>query len=219
MFSLDNRLTAAYELCREGKIAADVGCDHAQLACCLAINKSASVIASDVRQGPLEAAKRTVTQSGARNVRLILSDGLDKVDFADDVVICGMGGELIARIISGCRFLSADTRFILQPMTKANYLRCWLCENGFEIIEEKTASDGGFFYTIMYVRYTGERREPDEIFALIGKNRDRVYLEKIAEKLLKNAKNMEKSSDFAQEAERLRKIADTIMRIAVDSGK
>ncbi len=214
MFSLDNRLTAAYELCREGKIAADVGCDHAQLACCLAMNKSASVIASDIRQGPLDAAKRTVTQSGARNVRLILSDGLDKVDFADDVVICGMGGELIARIISGCRFLSADTRFILQPMTKANYLRCWLCENGFEIIEEKTASDGGFLYTIMHVRYTGERREPDEIFALIGKNRDRVYLGQIAEKLLKNAKNMERSSDFAREAERLRKIADTIMRIA-----
>ncbi len=214
MFSLDNRLTAAYELCREGKIAADVGCDHAQLACCLAMNKSASVIASDIRQGPLDAAQRTVSECGVTNVKIVKSDGLAGIDHADDVVICGMGGELIARIISGCRFLSADTRFILQPMTKANYLRCWLCENGFEIIEERTASDGGFFYTIMHVRYTGVRREPDEIFALTGKNRDRVYLEKIAEKLSKNAKNMEKSSDFAQEAERLRKIADTIMRIA-----
>ncbi len=214
MFSLDNRLTAAYELCREGKIAADVGCDHAQLACCLAMNKSSSVIASDIRQGPLDAAQRTVSECGVTNVKIVKSDGLAGIDHADDVVICGMGGELIARIISGCRFLSADTRFILQPMTKANYLRCWLCENGFEIIEEKTASDGGFFYTIMHVRYTGDRREPDEIFALIGKNRDRVYLEKIAEKLLKNAKNMERSSDFAQESERLRKIADTIMRMA-----
>ncbi len=219
MFSLDNRLTAAYELCREGKIAADVGCDHAQLACCLAMNKSSSVIASDIRQGPLDAAQRTVSECGVTNVKILKSDGLAGIDHADDVVICGMGGELIARIISGCRFLSADTRFILQPMTKANYLRCWLCENGFEIIEEKTASDGGFFYTIMHVRYTGDRREPDEIFALIGKNRDRVYLEKIAEKLLKNAKNMERSSDFEQEAVRLCKIADTIMRIAVESGK
>lgn len=219
MFSLDNRLTAAYELCREGKIAADVGCDHAQLACCLAMNKSSSVIASDVRDGPLDAARRTVSECGVTNVKIVKSDGLAEIDYADDVIICGMGGELIARIISGCRFLSDDTRFILQPMTKANYLRCWLCENGFEIIEEKTASDGDFLYTIMYVQYTGERCEPDEIFALCGKNRDRAYLEKIAEKLLKNAKNMEKSSDFAQEAERLRKIADTIMRIAVDSGK
>ncbi len=219
MFSLDNRLTAAYELCREGKIAADVGCDHAQLACCLAMDKSSSVIASDVRQGPLEAARRTVSECGVTNVKIVKSDGLAEIDYADDVIICGMGGELIARIISGCRFLSADTRFILQPMTKADYLRRWLCENGFEIIEEKTAPDGGFLYTIMCVKYTGERREVDEIFALIGKNRDRVYLEKIAEKLKKNAKNMKKSSNFSEESERICKIADTILRIAVDSGK
>ncbi|MGN1110667.1 MAG: class I SAM-dependent methyltransferase [Oscillospiraceae bacterium] len=219
MFTLDNRLTAAYELCREGKIAADVGCDHAQLACCLAINKSASVIASDVRSGPLEAARRTVNQSGVQNVRLLLSDGLDEVDFADDVIICGMGGELIADIAQRCRFKNEDTRFILQPMTKAEVMRRRLYAAGFELLEERTATDNGKTYSVMLWQYTGIPREIDEIEALCGKNRDRVYLEKIAEKLLKNAKNMDKSSDFVEEAERLRKIADTIMRIAVDSGK
>lgn len=219
MFTLDNRLTAAYELCREGKIAADVGCDHAQLACCLAMNKSASVIASDVRQGPLEAARRTVTQSGAQNVRLLLSDGLDEVDYADDVIICGMGGELIADIAERCRFKNEDTRFILQPMTKAEVMRRRLYAAGFELLEERTATDNGKTYSVMLWRYTGIPREIDEIEALCGKNRDRVYLEKTAGKLIKNAKNMDKSSDFANEAERLRKIADTIMRIAVDCGK
>lgn len=217
MFSLDNRLTAAYELCREGKIAADVGCDHAQLACCLAMNKSSSVIASDVRQGPLDAAKRTVTQSGAQNVRLILSDGLDKVDYADDVIICGMGGELIADIAERCRFKNEDTRFILQPMTKADVMRKRLCKAGFELLEERTAIDSGKVYSVMLWCYTGVSREIDEIEALCGKNRDRVYLEKIAEKLRKNARNMDKSSDFVRKAERLRKIADTIMRIAPEN--
>lgn len=218
VFTLDNRLTAAYELCREGKIAADVGCDHAQLACRLASNKSASVIASDVRQGPLDAAQRTVAQSGVHNVKLLLSDGLDEVDFADDVIICGMGGELIADIAERCRFKNEDTRFILQPMTKAEVMRKRLYAAGFDLLEERTAIDSGKTYSVMLWRYTGKPREIDEIEALCGKNRDRVYLEKIAGKLLKNAKNMDKSSNFAQEAERLRKIAETILRIAVDSG-
>lgn len=201
-------------MCRSGKTAADIGCDHAQLACWLALNVSSFVIASDIRDGPLEAARRTVSESGVTNVGIIKSDGLAKIDRADDVIICGMGGELIARIISGCRFLNADTRFILQPMTKANYLRCWLCENGYEIIEEKAAEDGWHLYTIMLVKYTGERREPDELFALIGKNTDSGYLTMIAEKLLKNADGMEKSPSFKDEAARLRETAKIILKRA-----
>lgn len=214
MERLDNRLKAAADFARRGKTAADVGCDHAQLACYLARNISSFVIASDVRDGPLDAARKTVSECGVSNVKIVKSDGLAMIDHADDVIICGMGGELIARIISGCRFLNADTRFILQPMTKANYLRCWLCENGFEIIEEKTASDGGFLYTIMHVRYTGERREVDEIFALTGKNKDAAYLARIAEKLLKSAAEMEKSALHGGEAAKLRETAEIILKRA-----
>lgn len=214
MIVLDNRLKAAAELCRKGKTAADIGCDHAQLACFLAQNKSRLVIASDVRDGPLEAARKTVAEQGVDNVRVVKSDGLAEIDFADDVIICGMGGELIAEIIGGCRFLSADTRFILQPMTKANYLRCWLCENGFDIIEEKAASDGGFLYTVMLVKYTGERREVDEVFALTGKNTDSGYLTRVAEKLLKNAAGMERSALHGDEASKLRETAEIILKRA-----
>lgn len=212
MSILDNRLKAAAELCRRGKIAADVGCDHAQLACWLALNVSSFVIASDVRDGPLGAARKTVSEQGVTNVKIVKSDGLSEIDYADDVIICGMGGELISQIISGCRFLNADTRFILQPMTKANYLRCWLCENGFEIIEEKAASDGGFLYTIMLVKYTGEQREVDEIFALIGKNTNSEYLTMIAEKLLKSASGMERSVLHGDEAAKLRETAEIILK-------
>lgn len=219
MFTLNNRLTAAYELCRDGKVAADIGCDHAQLACCLALNKSKSVIASDVRSGPLEAAKRTVRGCGVQNVTCLLSNGLEKIDYADDVIICGMGGELIAEIVGGCRFTCEDTRFILQPMTKAEVMRKQLYKMGFEIIEERTAVDSGRVYSVMLWRYTGVSREIDDVAALVGLNRDCIYLEKIAQKLNKNAENMEKSESCGEEAQKLRKTADTIMRIAVDCGK
>ena len=218
MIALDNRLKAAAELCREGRIAADVGCDHAQLACYLAQNKSMRVIASDVRDGPLDAARRTVEEQGVTNVKVIKSDGLKEIDFADDVIICGMGGELIAEIISGCRFLSGDTRFILQPMTKPEFLRRWLYANGFEIIEERAAfeQNGSLVraYSIIYAKYTGERREIDEIVALTGKITDSWYLRKIAEKLLKNAAGMSASENCGDQAAQLRGHAAVILKMA-----
>ena len=129
------------------------------------------------------------------------SDGLEKIDFADDVVIAGMGGELIARIISGCRFLSGDTRFILQPMTKAEILRRELYRSGFEIIEERTAREGERLYTVMLVKFTGEKCDPDELFCLCGKTADPEMLRHIAEKLLKSAAGMEKSRRASEVSE------------------
>ncbi|MBD5128723.1 MAG: SAM-dependent methyltransferase [Ruminococcaceae bacterium] len=214
MITLDNRLQAAAELCRSGKIAADVGCDHAQLACRLAMDKSALVIASDVRDGPLEAARRTVSECGVTNVKTVKSDGLAEIDFADDVIICGMGGELIAKIISGCRFLNSDTRFILQPMTRAEYLRKWLYNNGFELLEERTAYDGGRGYTVMLAAYTGVSREIDTVEALTGKITDCNFLRNIAEKLSKNADGMEKSHSNSEQAEVLREMSREILKKA-----
>lgn len=198
-------MTAA-GLCRRGKTAADVGCDHAQLACWLALNVSSLVIASDVRDGPLEAARRTVSERGVTNVKIVKSDGLAEIDFADDVIICGMGGELIAQIISGCRFLSADTRFILQPMTKDDFLRRWLYKNGFEIDEELIADEKQRKYIVMRAHFTGGSREIDEYFALTGKITDPNYLRHLSGKLLAISEH----TNDPERAETLRQISQNI---------
>jgi len=210
MPALGNRLAAAASLCRRGVVVCDVGTDHAKLACYLAKNGAKAVIASDVREGPLEAARRTVEREHAENVTVVLSDGLEKIDYADDVVVCGMGGELIMDIISGCRFLTKDTRFILQPMTKAETLRRELCLSGFEIIEEKAAREGKRLYTVMLVRFTGERRVADELFCLCGKITDRAMLLHIAGKLRKSAAGLALSENGAKEAQRLKSLAGQI---------
>lgn len=214
MISLDSRLKAAADLCRRGVTVCDVGTDHALLACYLAQTGAKSVIASDVREGPLEAARRTIMQQGVDNVAAVLSDGLDKIDYADDVVIAGMGGELIARIIAGCRFLSEDTRFILQPMTKADTLRRELCRSGFEIIEERTAKEGVRRYTVMLVKYTGVKSEPDELFSMCGKITDPDMLRSISAKLRKNAAGMDRSDALPEQAQKLRSLAEQIDRYA-----
>ena len=214
MISLDNRLKTAAALCRSGGIVCDVGTDHALLACYLAKNGAKEVIASDINDGPLEAARRTVEQEGCNNVRVVKSDGLREIDYADDVIICGMGGELIADIIAGCRFLSEGTRFILQPMTKPEILRARLYADGFEILKERTAYDGKRAYVVMLAAYTGDRRSIDELFAFTGKVTDAEFLRLTAEKLIKNARGMESSESFAEEAHKLRSLAEKILKKA-----
>lgn len=214
MISLDNRLKTAAALCRSGGVICDVGTDHALLACYLAKNGAKEVIASDINDGPLESAHRTVEQEGCGNVRVVKSDGLAAIDYADDVIICGMGGELIADIIAGCRFLTENTRFILQPMTKPEILRRRLYADGFEILEERTAYDGKRAYVVMLAAYTGEKRDIDELFAFSGKVTDPKFLRLTAEKLLKNARGMDSSESFAEEAERLRGLAQKINKKA-----
>ncbi len=214
MIILTPRLKTAAELCRKGVTVCDVGTDHAYLACYLAKNGAKNVIACDINDGPLDSARRTVCDQKADNVTVLKSDGLKAIDFADDVVICGMGGELIADIIDGCRFLSSDTRFIVQPMTKAEVLRRRLYISGFEIVEERIAREFGRIYTVMLVKYTGIKQETDELFCRIGKITDPEMLNIIAQKLLKNAAGMEKSDSSSAIAQKYRKMAEIIYKKA-----
>ena len=105
---IDNRLlTCAKLVC--GKKAVDVGTDHGYLSVYLVQEKICDeVIACDINVKPLEAAKKSIALAGvASKVKTILSDGLDNIscDGVTDVIIAGMGGELIAKIIEKCQWL------------------------------------------------------------------------------------------------------------------
>ena len=65
----------------------------------------------------------------------MLSDGLDNVppEGITDVVMAGMGGELIARLLEKCPWVKNGVNLVLQPMTKWDVLRKWLYANGFEV--------------------------------------------------------------------------------------
>lgn len=190
---LDSRLLTIAEMVRlDGKIC-DVGTDHALLPCYLYEQGAGDVIASDVNDGPLKAAEATVKLYGAENcVKVIKSDGLRNVPPCDDVIVAGMGGELIARIVTECTFTNEHTHFILQPMTKAEILRKELYANGFEITQELTAQSAGKIYTVMLVKFTGIKQEISDEFAFFGKNSDGAYIESVKEKLRKKARGNEK---------------------------
>ena len=170
---LDSRLKLCASFVREGARLADVGTDHAYLPVYLACKgRILSAVACDVRQGPLNNARANIIRFGVEDiVSTLLSDGLDEVDpqFAEDIVMAGMGGELIAAIVGRTKWLyDSSRRLILQPMTRACTLRSFLCSSGFRIEQEKACISGGKCYSVMLCVYDGIIRECEHRFEYIG---------------------------------------------------
>lgn len=171
----DRRLLACARLCK-GKKAVDVGTDHGHLAAYLiTAGICESCIACDINEKPLKFAEETVRKHGLEDrVRLVLSDGLDKIipDGVTDIVIAGMGGELIADIIGRAEWVKTNrVNLVLQPMTKWDHLRKWLYDNGFEVVREIPCEDGRFVYSVMQAVYIGARPdyECDTAYLYIGR--------------------------------------------------
>lgn len=169
---LNKRLQACAAWVTTGGVVCDVGTDHAYLAAELLRGEICKhVIASDIREGPLQAAKRTLEQAGLlEQATLKLSDGLQQIDGKDvtDVVIAGMGGETIIHILASCEWIQNGVNLILQPMTKIPLLRQWLAENGYAIERENIVKENQFFYTVMQVHYDGKQRKLTSLEAEIG---------------------------------------------------
>lgn len=159
---LDNRLSAAADMVH-GKVAADVGTDHGYLAAYLVISgKCDLVIASDVNSMPLEKCRATAKLYGVEGkIDVCLADGLKglplDVKGVTDIIICGMGGELIAKIIEHSDYTRrTGVRLILGAMSSVEELRDYLAHRGFAVREQRTTQAAGKLYQLIAAEYTGE---------------------------------------------------------------
>ena len=154
---ISKRLLCCASMGQSGSRVADIGTDHGYLGIYLLQSGAARhVIACDLRKDPLENARRNAKLFGVDGeMELRLSDGLEKIlpDEVDTVVMAGMGGDLIQKILSQCPWRKREgLQFILQPQSAGNVLRRWLCEDGFEIQREEPVQDGHFLYTVKDIR-------------------------------------------------------------------
>ncbi len=172
MRPLSDRLSLIASFAQENKNICDVGTDHGYLCAYFALSgKYGSVTATDINQKPLMNAKKNLDKLGVKNVKLVLCDGLSGVSRkqADNVIIAGMGGEVISGIISRTPFLRDNSvRIILQPTTAAFFLREYLAENGFSVEKESAVEENKKLYSVMAVRFTGENRKLTEAQKRIG---------------------------------------------------
>ena len=152
---LDARLQAIADLV-QGEIIADVGSDHAYLPAWLAKhNKIKKAYALDISPNCVGRIKANLGKFNIPQeiISPVLSDGLAGLgDCAiaglTDVIIAGMGGETIARILSGIK-KRAGINFILQPNTKKELLKDYLLANNFEVSQEIKVQDKKRYYIIM----------------------------------------------------------------------
>ena len=148
---LSQRLSSVASMVTAGNCLADVGTDHGYVPIYLyERNIIPRAIAMDVNKGPLERAALHIAESGMKEaIETRLSDGLTalKPGEADSVVIAGMGGPLIIRILSAHPEVTESLKeLILQPQSEISEVRIWLYEQGYEIIEEHMVFEDGKYY-------------------------------------------------------------------------
>ena len=132
---LSKRLSAVAGFVTPGNRLADVGTDHGYVPIYLVETKKIpSAIAMDINEGPLLRAQQHIRDAGlGEYIQTRRSDGADALrpGEADTLILAGMGGPLMERILTQGRLVLEDCReFILQPQSEIREFRKYLQMNG-----------------------------------------------------------------------------------------
>ena len=218
MIPLSPRLLTCAAMVK-GNHVLDIGTDHAFLPVYLVMSgKCDRAIATDVKQGPLNAAAATLQRYKlTKQITMLLTDGFRKVNpnGVTDVVIAGMGGENIRAILSdpSAKWVQNGINLVLQPMTKPEVLRTWLAENGFTVTMESAVRDIRI-YTVMQAVYTGEKHSLSPAEAYYGKLKrtellTKIYIANVQERLHTKEQGLLQANQ-TEEAQALREIINGI---------
>lgn len=152
-FHFPERIVRLSKMAPPSRTAADIGCDHAYTSILLAgSGKAKRVIAADLRREPLRKAEENIRKFGfSDRIETRLGDGLSvlKPGEADLVVLSGIGGELLIRILDG--HLQEFSSFLLSPQSDLYKVREFLLLNGMRFLDEDMVEEDGKFYTLMLV--------------------------------------------------------------------
>lgn len=207
--SLSPRLRQIAELVPAGSLPADVGTDHAYLP--IALVRSGRVekaIAADVRRGPLARAEAHLAAAGLKDrVALYLSDGLRALpaNEADTLILAGMGGPLMAEILTSDRDNAPAVRsglktLILEPQSEESAVWQALAELGFVIEEEAMTEERGKFYPIVRAVRAQDKAETAPFGEKLIAQKNETYrrcLEKKKRQALGLLKKLPETSDSA----------------------
>ena len=171
--TISKRLRAAADFVRAGAFVADVGTDHAYLPIYLAkTGKIRGGVASDINEGPYLCAKKNIAAEGLSDILTAChTAGLSGIEefSPTDIMVCGMGGELIASILDGAPWVkNGKIKLILQPMTHPEILRKYLLDSGFNVKDEKIVHEDKL-YVVLSAEYSGISESYTEAELLLGK--------------------------------------------------
>ena len=218
---LSDRLETIIEMVRPCNTAADIGCDHGFTAIRLVEDGIAEhAICSDIGSGPLQRAAAHIREQGlADRIECREGDGLSTVapEEADCIIIAGMGGKLMRRILlDGVSVLSGVEQLILSPHTDIPEVRRTLQELHFRIDAERMVLDLGKYYTVIRA-VPGEMQlspEEAEYGPCLLRDRSDVFLSWLSyeiglqQEVLSNLRDSDSQSADKVRRERKRKLQE-----------
>ena len=143
------------------RVVIDIGSDHGFLVKKLFdSNQIDCAFVTDISQKCLKKAKSNLTNYN--NIIYLCGDGLNVFNnnlpanldkkynnyMPNAVVIAGMGGEEIIKILSQ-KSAKHFNKFILAPQRNLVLVREYLCKHNFEIVSDKVVKEGKMFYNVI----------------------------------------------------------------------
>ena len=161
MIKLSLRLNTILDCLSPCESFADVGCDHGYVAnAMLESGKCKFAYITDISAECLKKAEELLSKSFAGKYEAIVTDGLKGVNAVEQVLIAGMGGEIICDILSSAD--SLPKRLVLQPMKNAEKVRKTVLNLGYEILKDYTFKDEKF-YDLIVCKRGKDRYTKDEL--------------------------------------------------------
>lgn len=172
MIKLSKRLRAIVNFCDKNKIIADIGTDHGFVPNFLYeedINRK--IIATDISLNSLnKAIEFTELRGNKGKIEHIVCNGLEKISPVEQIIIAGMGGILISKILDrDFEKARQAEKLILQPMQQVDYLRKFLYDKGFKILDEKIVFEDNKFFHIIVANYKAIKEEYTDIDLKVSK--------------------------------------------------
>ena len=205
IMELSNRLETIASFVTEGYIVADIGTDHGYIPIYLTSNGNCPrAYAMDVNKEPLSRAKTHIEEENAGEVVSCMPQ-----DDVDSIVIAGMGGDLVVRILEQDFDKLANVKeLILSPQSHLERVRHFLNDHGFRILEEEFLKEDGKYYVVIRAVH-GKQQYDKECFYRFGEElilaKHPVLLEYLDQEYVKYSKIKESLTDDSKEHIRRRK--------------
>lgn len=163
MIKLSDRLHAAADFVTSKSRVADIGTDHGYLPIYLVESgRCPGALAMDIKEGPIARAREHIAENQLESyIEARLSDGLKNLRHgeADSIVIAGMGGLTMIRILEAGAELAADAKeLVLGPQSDFAKVRQFLREQKMYIDKENLVYEDGKYYPMLHVVW----KEPKE---------------------------------------------------------
>lgn len=167
---LKKRLKQVSDIVEE-KSLIDIGSDHGYLLIDL-VDKKRIIrgLAVEITDGPLDNVITNVKNNRLEDkINSLKSDGLLQIeseiaDRFEAISICGMGGNLIVKIIADSIDKIEGKTLYLQPNNSEPFLRLQLQNLGYKIIEEYIIEDNGIYYEIIKAIPGSEVLNKDQVY-------------------------------------------------------